>query len=272
MIKKPIYSLIFTLLILSGVILFIIRYNILGSIPHSSVNKSGHISESRFETKWGYTGSSSPEHWCELSNEYKIACKGKRQSPINITGTTDVDLPPLDLISQISRVSIENNGHTIEVHPKDSDNGLILEGKNYTLEQFHFHAPAENQIDGKTYPLEGHFVYKSHDGEITVLSVLYQYGSENENLKVIWKKMPQIAREEKELSEPISIGDFFPKNPDYYNFEGSLTTPPCTEGVNWIVFKNQENVHETQVKKFTETIGFNNNRPIQDLNGREIKE
>ncbi|PNM00501.1 carbonic anhydrase precursor [Streptococcus mutans] len=167
---------------------------------------------------------------------------------------------------------IENNGHTIEVKLKNKKNTLKFNGKTYTLEQFHFHAPSENQIDGKTYPLEGHFVYTTKDKKITVISILYQYGKENKTLKQVWKKMPQKAETKKNLSQPVAISQLFPKDLDYYNFEGSLTTPPCTEGVNWIVFKKQENISKAQVKKFSKTLGFNNNRPIQKLNGREIKE
>ena len=140
------------------------------------------------------------------------------------------------------------------------------------MQQFHFHAPAENEIDGQTYPLEGHFVYKTDNGKITVVSVLYNYGDENPALKQIWDKMPQAANTETELSQAISLDDFYPEDKDYYNFEGSLTTPPCTEGVNWIVFKNQETVSKEQVEKFTQTLGFENNRPIQETNGRKIKE
>jgi carbonate dehydratase len=224
------------------------------------------------EAHWSYSGSTSPEHWGDLSDDYKAAKDGKEQSPINITGAKDVDLPSLQLNSKNSKAEVENNGHTIEVKLKNKKNTLKFNGKTYTLEQFHFHAPSENQIDGKTYPLEGHFVYTTKDKKITVVSILYQYGKENKTLKQVWKKMPQKAETKKNLSQPVAISQLFPKDLDYYNFEGSLTTPPCTEGVNWIVFKKQENISKAQVKKFSKTLGFNNNRPIQKLNGREIKE
>lgn len=224
------------------------------------------------EPKWGYTGATSPEHWWELSDDYKISHDGKEQSPINITGAHDVDLSPLHLTSVNSKATVEDNGHTIEVKLEDSDNTLTIEKDTYRLEQFHFHAPGENQIDGHGYPLEGHFVYKTEDGKITVVSVLYHYGKENKDLKQIWDNMPQKVGEERDLSTSIAIGDLFPKNLDYYNFKGSLTTPPCTEGVNWVVFKHQENISKQQVEKFSKILGFDNNRPVQALNGREIKE
>ncbi|MGT2929862.1 carbonic anhydrase [Streptococcus dentasini] len=220
--------------------------------------------------QWGYTGSTSPEHWGEVTEDYQG--NGQMQSPINITGATDVDLPALDLHSKASKATIENNGHTIEVSFKEPQNTLTFEGKTYTLEQFHFHAPGENEINGRSYPLEGHFVYKTKDGEITVISVLYQYGKENGKLKKIWKKLPKAVNKPSKLSKAITVNKLFPKSLDYYNFEGSLTTPPCTEGVNWIVFKTPETISKKQVNKFSKTIGFDNNRPIQDLNGREIKE
>lgn len=224
------------------------------------------------EAHWGYTGNISPEHWGELSDDYKAAKDGKKQCPINITGAKDVDLPALQLSSKASKVSVENNGHTIEVALKNSDNTLKFGNNTYTLEQFHFHAPSENQIDGKTYPLEEHFVYKTKDNKITVVSVLYQYGANNKALKSVWRNMPKKAERKIKLAKTININQMFPKDLSYYNFEGSLTTPPCTEGVNWIVFKKQKNISRAQVKKFSKTLGFSNNRPIQKLNGREIKE
>ena len=223
------------------------------------------------DVQWGYTGSTGPDHWGDLSKDYELSKNGKEQSPINITGAEDVDLPELNLNNQESEAQVENNGHTIEVSFKNPKNTLTIGNEVYKLQQFHFHAPAENEIDGQTYPLEGHFVYKTDNGKITVISVLYNYGDENQALKQIWDKMPQAANTETELSQPISLDDFYPEDKDYYNFEGSLTTPPCTEGVNWIVFKNQETVSKEQVEKFTQTLGFKNNRPIQDTNGRQIK-
>ena len=224
------------------------------------------------DVQWGYTDATGPDHWGDLSKDYKLSKNGKEQSPINITGAEDVDLPELNLNNQESEAQVENNGHTIEVSFKNPKNTLTIGDDVYKLQQFHFHAPSENEIDGQTYPLEGHFVYKTDNGKITVISVLYNYGDENQALKQIWDKMPQAANTETELPQAISLDDFYPEDKDYYNFEGSLTTPPCTEGVNWIVFKNQETVSKEQVEKFTQTLGFENNRPIQDTNGRQIKE
>ena len=208
------------------------------------------------EVQWGYTGITGPEHWGDLSKDYELSKNGKEQSPINITGAEDVDLPELNLNNQESEAQVENNGHTIEVSFKNPKNTLTI---------------GKEEIDGKTYPLEGHFVYKTDNGKITVVSVLYNYGDKNQALQLIWDKMPQAANTETDLSQAISPDDFYPENKDYYNFEGSLTTPPCTEGVNWIVFKSQETVSKEQVEKFSQTLGFENNRPIQDANGRKIK-
>ena len=188
------------------------------------------------EVQWGYTGITGPEHWGDLSKDYKLSKAGKEQSHINITGAEDVDLPEVNLNNQESEGQVEN------------------------------------EIDGKTYPLEGHFVYKMDNEKITVVSVFYNYGDKNLALQLIWDKMPQATNTETDLSQAISLDDFYPENKDYYNFEGSLITLPCTEGVNWIVFKSQETVSKEQVEKFTQTLGFENNRPIQDTNGRNIKE
>ena len=113
------------------------------------------------EVQWGYTGITGPEHWGDLSKDYELSKNGKEQSPINITGAEDVDLPELNLNNQESEAQVENNGHTIEVSFKNPKNTLTIGDDVYKLQQFHFHAPSENEIDGQTYPLEGHFVYKT---------------------------------------------------------------------------------------------------------------
>ena len=147
------------------------------------------------EVQWSYAGITGPEHWGDLSKDYKLSKADKEQSHINITGAENVDLPELNLNNQESEGQVEN------------------------------------ELDGKTYTLVGHFVYKTYNGKITVVSVLYNYGDKNQALQLIWDKMPQAANTETDLSQAISPDDFYPENKDYYNFEGSLTTPPCTEGV-----------------------------------------
>ena len=188
------------------------------------------------EVQWSYAGITGPEHWGDLSKDYELSKNGKEQSPINITGAEDVDLPELNLNNQ------ESGGQV------------------------------ENELDGKTYTLVGHFVYKTYNGKIAVVSVLYNYGDKNQALQLSWDKMPQATNTETDLSQAISLDDFYPENKVYCNFEGSLTTPPCTEGVYWIVFKSQETVSKEQVEEFTQALGFENNRPIQDANGKKIKE
>ena len=188
------------------------------------------------EVQWGYTGKTGPEHWGDLSKDYKLSKAGKEQSHINITGAENVNLPELNLNNQESEGQVEN------------------------------------ELDGKTYTLVGHFVYKTDNGKITVVSVLYNYGDKSQALQLSWDKMPQATNTETDLSQAISLDDFYPENKVYCNFEGSLTTPPCTEGVYWIVFKSQETVSKEQVEEFTQALGFENNRPIQDANGKKIKE
>lgn len=188
------------------------------------------------EVQWSYAGITSPEHWGDLSKDYKLSKADKEQSHINITGAENVDLPELNLNNQESEGQVEN------------------------------------ELDGKTYTLVGHFVYKTYNGKIAVLSVLYNYGDKNQALQLSWDKMPHATNTETDLSQAISLDDFYPENKVYCNFEVSLTTPPCTEGVNWIVFKSQETVSKEQVEEFTQALGFENNRPIQDANGKKIKE
>jgi len=201
-------------------------------------------------------------------------CKeGKQQSPINIVPTKDTNLTPLDLNYTVGAKSIINNGHSIQVNVQDG-NTLKLDGKVYKLKQFHFHVPSENNIKGDKFPLEAHFVHVSDDGKIAVIGVMFVEDKENPVLKKAWSKLPklEVGKEDKCGLSADEVKALMPKNKDYYRFKGSLTTPPCSEGVDWIVYKEPLSVSKEQVNAFFNTFSFPNNRPVQPVNGREIQE
>jgi carbonic anhydrase len=213
---------------------------------------------------WGYDGEMGPERW---GKEFPTCAKGKSQSPLDIRGpfvktrtvvTTDYKDGPLKLV---------NNGHTIQVNVTPGSK-IRIDGVPHELLQFHFHRPSEEKVDGKPMAMVVHFVHKSADGKLAVLGVLLKEGNENPGIKTLWANMPM---EEGPEVAPEGVrfnpANLLPREFDFYSYEGSLTTPPCTEGVRFFILKSTVNVAKEQVAAFP----FKRNaRPVQELNGREI--
>ena len=224
-------------------------------------------------THWGYTGHEAPQNWGELSPEYSACKNGRTQSPIDISKDGVVATTGLEKIEfnyKTDAVGVVNNGHTIQVDIKEGSS-IKIDGTVFNLKQFHFHTPSENMIEGKSFPLEAHFVHASKDGELAVVAVMFEEGQENKILKKIWSKMPHVAGTKAGCGLPSSmIYDMLPKDKSYYRFDGSLTTPPCSEGVRWFVFKDYATVSKEQVKEFFDVFGHENNRPTQPLNARKV--
>lgn len=147
---------------------------------------------------------------------------------------------------------------------------LQVDGISFELKQFHFHAPSENLIKGKSYPLEGHLVHVNSKGEIAVVAVMYEAGKANTALTEAFRALPAKVGEIQPLSSSISAEQLLPKRRDYYRFSGSLTTPPCSEGVRWLVMKQPVEVSQTQIDAFKAVMHTPNNRPVQALNGRVV--
>lgn len=228
-----------------------------------SVMASGHGAH------WGYEGKEAPEHWGNLSAEYALCGSGKNQSPINITNTLEADTPTITFHYQANGNEVINNGHTIQVNfAAGSD--MELNGHTYHLKQFHFHTPSENQIDGKSYPIEGHLVHADDKGNLAVIGVMFAEGTANDVISQAWSKMPAKADGKAKLDTPINAAGLLPNDQDYYRFNGSLTTPPCSEGVTWLVMKQPMSISTEQVTQFSKTIGHANNRPIQAINARPV--
>lgn len=221
-------------------------------------------------TQWSYSGKKGPDNWAQLSADY-YACNGKSQSPVNLTGFIETDLTPIEFDYLAGGNEVLNNGHTIQVNYQ-AGSGIKLDGKTFELKQFHFHAPSENHIKGESFPLEAHYVHAASDGELAVVAVMFREGAKNEVLQKAWKGMPKKAGEKIGLYENIQAANLLPDNKDYYRFTGSLTTPPCSEGVRWHVLKDSLEASKEQIDLFTHTLGHDNNRPIQSLNDREVLE
>lgn len=217
---------------------------------------------------WGYSGKGSPSNWAKLSSEYSM-CDGSNQSPVNLTNFVEAELPPIDFSYEVGGKEIVNNGHTIQVN-YDKGSYIKVDGDKFNLLQFHFHSPSENHINGKSFPLEGHLVHANKKGELAVVAVMFDVSSANKGMKKAWANMPAKAGNKYTFKNKLNVDEFLPKERDYYRFNGSLTTPPCSEGVRWLVLKNKVPVTKEQVSKFHDTFHHDTNRPIQATNARVI--
>lgn len=221
------------------------------------------------EKHWTYSGAEGPEYWGDLNPTYSTCMTGKNQSPVNITKPIATKLPEVQFNYQAGGQEILNNGHTIQVKYAPGST-LTVNAQTYELKQFHFHAPSENLIENQSYPLEAHFVHAGKDGNLAVVAVMYEEGKENTELAKAWAKMPQQAGVTQPLTEPVNANLLIPHERGYYLFTGSLTTPPCTEGVLWLVIKNDFTVSKAQIDAFTHIMHHPNNRPVQPLNTRRV--
>ena len=213
---------------------------------------------------WDYEGDMGPARWVK---EFPTCGKGKKQSPLNIKGPfvkQRVDLAPA---YKPGALTMLNNGHTIQVNIPEGSK-LRIDGIAYDLLQFHFHRPSEEQIDGKPMAMVAHFVHKSADGKLAVIGVLLKEGNENPNIKTLWSNLP--AGEGPPVDVPsvtFNPASLLPKELDFWSYEGSLTTPPCTEGVRYFILRTPVNISAEQVNAFPFKL---NARPVQPQNNREI--
>ena len=217
---------------------------------------------------WGYSGEGAPENWAKLSGD-NFACTGKNQSPINLTGFIEADLKPLVFNYAAGGNEIINNGHSLQVNYQEGSS-INIDGIQFNLLQFHFHAPSENNINGHSYPLEAHLVHADKEGRLAVIAVMFEEGAENKGLAAAWNKLPMHKGDKNSFVKNITANDILPVDKAYYRFNGSLTTPPCSEGVRWFVMKEVITASKEQIEAFKETMTGPNNRPVQPLNSRTV--
>lgn len=220
-------------------------------------------------THWSYTGAEGPAHWGEIKPEFAVCSSGKNQSPINLTDFIEADLKPLTFDYQVGGNEVLNNGHAIQVNYAPGST-MTLDGHVFELKQYHFHAPSENQINGHSYPMEVHLVHADKNGQLAVIAVMFEEGKENHSLAQAWSKMPKQADEKAALTPSLSAADILPRKRHYYRFNGSLTTPPCSEGVWWLVMKEPVTVSKAQIEEFEHVMHHPNNRPVQPVNARPV--
>ena len=221
---------------------------------------------------WSYEGEEGPSHWGELNDEYVMCSLGSNQSPIDLVADVTAELPELEFeyYSQ-SIIDVVNNGHTIQQNVKPGSFLKIpRQGVSTELKQFHFHSPSEHTVDGNSFAMEMHFVHIDENGAILVVGVLIDEGDENPVLKQLWSFMPENAGETSEQAIGIEETNLLPPTREYFTYGGSLTTPPCSEGVKWVVLKTPIEASAEQIVAFKKRMGPITNRPVQPHNARLI--
>jgi len=219
---------------------------------------------------WSYEGATGPAHWAELDPG---VVQGKAQSPIDLVTTAAVNPPSGPLALHFTGheylAGEEDNGHTIQVTLETGSTFTTARG-TYALKQFHFHTPSEHTVDGRSFPLEVHFVHQSADGHLAVVGVFFVEGPANENLAQLIAHFPAEHKAEHFPADKIDFNLRPPVDTTAYNYQGSLTTPPCTEGVDWYLFRQPMTASREQIAAFAARL-HHNNRPVQPLNGRAIE-
>ncbi|MBN1181340.1 MAG: carbonic anhydrase family protein [Bacteroidales bacterium] len=225
------------------------------------------ISEDCSTVHWGYEGHEAPENWPNLCSAF-TPCGGESQSPINIENpVTGTSLTALDFEYTTTPVNIVNNGHTVQFNVSDGSK-LIINGKEYTLLQYHFHGLSEHTVGGEHYPLEVHFVHKHADNDFAVVGIFFKEGEENALFKQYLEKFPKTKGDYSEDAK-IDLMGLLPKDQSYYYYSGSLTTPPCSEIVSWYVLSTPLTASAEQIAEFSEIL-HSNYRPVMPLNDRII--
>jgi carbonic anhydrase len=230
----------------------------------------------QWKTRWSYEGATGAEHWGDLDPNYAACKSGKEQSPIDMRNAEKADLPAMRFEYKSGPLKyLINNGYTIRVNYHDSPgsgNFLLLGDKRYHLTQFHFHRPSEEYIQGKPFDMEVHLMHEASDGKVAGVTVLLKAGSANATIKQIWEHLPKMEGKEEEIAGvEVNPAGLLPHAVGYYMYMGSLTAPPCTEGVTWLVLKPPVDISGEQINAFAKLYPHDV-RPLQPLNGRAVKE
>lgn len=235
-----------------------------GIFPVAAESSSDH------GAPWGYKGETGPEHWGNLKKDFAPCKAGKKQSPINLVEFANEAAPALVFDYKPTSLNVVNNGHTIQVNYAPGS-FLRVGDETFELLQFHFHTPSEHVVKGKPFDMEMHLVHKSSKGELAVVGIFMGKAMANPGLKSIWENLPaEVDRPLTKENIKINARDILPGNSSYFYYPGSLTTPPCSEGVRWHILNQPVGVSTDQIDKFKELI-HDNSRPAQALNDRQLR-
>ncbi len=230
----------------------------------------GAAAQTAHAPHWDYQGGAGPETWGGLKPEFALCKTGQRQSPIDIRGGLAVDLEPVAFDYQASPFAVLDNGHTVQVDLAKG-NSIEVGGKRFELQQFHFHRPSEERIDGRQFELSLHLVHKDAQGRLAVVALLFDKGPAHPVLQQVWNNLPLERGEAAPARTPLELSALLPDDRRYYTYMGSLTTPPCSEGVLWLVMQQPLTVSARQIDIFSRLYPMNA-RPMQHAAGRLIKQ
>ncbi|MES2821663.1 MAG: carbonic anhydrase [Pseudomonadota bacterium] len=218
---------------------------------------------------WSYEGEQGPTHWAQMDSGFSTCALGQVQSPIDIRNAVEADLPEIDFDYHAGPAEVINNGHTVQVSLPASG-GIEIADERYALLQFHFHTPSEEKIAGMAYPMVAHFVHQNTEGRLAVVAVLVKEGKQNPAFVSLFANLPAQGQKQA-LPSSFDPARLMPEKRGYYAFEGSLTTPPCSESVRWQVLKEPIEVSSEQLAAFRHLYPMNA-RPTQPLNGRLLQQ
>ncbi|WP_161805046.1 carbonic anhydrase [Amantichitinum ursilacus] len=224
---------------------------------------------------WTYTGEHGPAHWSAVDHGFAACEIGRHESPINIENAKPAPpkYPRLAVSYKTLPLDILNTGHAIQFQAQASDSKILLGKGEYQLQQFHFHSPGEERFGGKSSDMDAHFVHKNSKGQLAVLAVQFNIGMHpNRELQKLLEQIPaEPGKEQKMDNVRIDPTALLPRKRGYYTYDGSLTTPPCSEGVTWIEFKQAVEISQDQLEAM-QNYYRGNQRPVQPLNGRVVYE
>jgi carbonic anhydrase len=239
------------------------------SVEQSTSHGTGAPPSHGSSPHWEYAGESGPSVWSTLAPEFALCGSGNSQSPVDLQRVYSGTDPKILFNYRTSKLRVVNNGHTVQVNYEPGSN-IKIDDRTYELIQFHFHTPSEHTIKGQTSEMEVHFVHRSADGALAVVGVMMHSGNVNEGLQAVWEHLPGLAGEERTYQTvTVNAADLLPATGAYYLYGGSLTTPPCTEGVRWQVMQSPIEVSDAQIMAFRRLFPLNA-RPVQPLKDRFV--
>lgn len=241
------------------------------------------LNTTSLDTEWGYKGNISPESWSFLNPNFKICATGKLQSPVNIrrnrTKETQADLqlhyvqgkatlitPAITTLTIGTQKIAVKNSNGLQITFPDAQQNMRYVTVAFHLIEMHFHSPSEHQLNGRDFPIEIHFVHQDDDGDVAILAVLANGGQPNNELQKVIQQLPLPKKPVVINFDPLQM---LPAQKDFFAYPGSLTTPPCTEGLSWIVFANPITISPQQIVLLRRMVGVNA-RTVQPLNGRVV--
>jgi carbonic anhydrase len=231
---------------------------------------SGHGAARDAGPHWSYVGPEGPEAWSHLSAEAAACGSGQRQSPIDIRDTIAVNLAPIAFAYRASAFTVRDTGHTIEARWKEPQE-MTVNGRRFSLVQMHFHLPSEERVNGQGHAMVAHLVHRNEDGQLAVVAIFLDPGPAQPLVQAVWDALPLERGDVMPSAQAADLSQLLPADPRYFTYMGSLTTPPCTEGVLWLVMKQPVSLSPEQLAIFARFYPMNA-RPIQPAGGRVIKE